>query len=103
MIAGWGDLTFDLYGYFLTAVNCFVTAAYLVLIAQKSQQTGLQTFGLMFYNNILSLPFMTVLMLTDWKFLKGFDKWFDIGFLVSKQLLVLFFSFSLSLSVFHSK
>lgn len=38
MVAGWGDLTFDLYGYILTALNCVVTAWYLVLIAKKNRK-----------------------------------------------------------------
>jgi len=81
MIAGWGDITFDLYGYLMTAINCLVTAAYLVLIAQKSQQTGLQTFGLMYYNNILSIPFMAIFTVaTDWDFLVSYDQWLNIGF-----------------------
>jgi len=81
MVAGWGDLTFDLYGYFLTGINCIVTAWYLVLIAKKSQETGIKTFGLMFYNNVLSLPIMIVICyITEWDIIINFDKWWDIGF-----------------------
>jgi len=81
IIAGWGDLTFDPYGYFLTALNCVVTALYLVLIAKKSQETGLQTFGLMYYNNILSLPVMIVItLLTEWKILSNYTGWWNLGF-----------------------
>jgi len=83
LVAGWGDLHFDLYGYFLTVLNCVVTALYLVLIAKKSQETGLQTFGLMYYNNILSLPIIVVITLAlEWKQLMAFNKWLNPGFLV---------------------
>jgi len=80
-VAGWGDLSFDLYGYFLTALNCVVTAIYLVLIAKKSEQTGMETFGLMFYNNILSLPIVAIIViLTEREELASFDRWHDVGF-----------------------
>lgn len=53
MIAGAGDLTFHLLGYVLTALNCLVTALYLVYIPKKREETGLNGFGLMFYNNCM--------------------------------------------------
>jgi len=81
VIAGWGDIEFDLYGYFLTALNCLITAAYLVLIAKKSKETGLNTFGLMFYNNLLSLPVIALLVLfTEWDLLVAYDQWSSLGF-----------------------
>jgi len=81
MIAGWGDLTFDMYGYLLTVLNCVVTAVYLVLIAKKSKETGLNTVGLMFYNNLLSLPFLVgLVVVTEWDTLANFDGWSSVGF-----------------------
>jgi len=38
VIGGWGDLTFDAWGYFLTTLNCFLTATYLVWIAKKQKR-----------------------------------------------------------------
>ena len=85
LVAGWGDLTFDLYGYVLTALNCLVTAWYLVLIAKKSEETGIKTFGLMFYNNVLSLPIMFLIsIITEWEIIINFDKWWNFGFQVKK-------------------
>jgi len=81
IIAGWGDLEFDLWGYFLTFVNCVVTAWYLILIAKKSTETGIKTFGLMFYNNLLTMPIVVIIvLLTEWDVLVNFDHWFDLGF-----------------------
>jgi solute carrier family 35 protein len=80
-IGGWGDLTFDAWGYFLTTLNCLLTAIYLVWIAKKSEETKLDTFGLMFYNNILSLPFILIIcVLTEWDEIVSFESWFDWGF-----------------------
>ncbi len=87
LIAGWGDLTFDFYGYFLTILNCFITALYLVLIAKKSKETSLNTFGLMFYNNLLSLPVIAaIVVVTEWDTLINFPHWNSLGFHVRTSL-----------------
>jgi len=81
MIASIGDLSFDLWGYFLVGLNCVVTAWYLVLISKKQQETQLDSFGLMFYNNIFSIPILSVsVVLIEWDMLKSFDQWYSIGF-----------------------
>ena len=54
-IAAYYDLDYNFYGYIMVALNSVFTASYLVCIAMFGKQ-GLDTFGLMFYNNILSLP-----------------------------------------------
>ena len=51
LIAAYYDFDFSLVGYVLVALNCFFTAAYLLAIAKFGKQ-GLNTFGLMYYNNI---------------------------------------------------
>jgi len=83
MVASWGDITFDPWGYTLTALNCIVTASYLVLISKKSKETKLDTFGLMYYNNVLSLPMVAlIVMFTEWDVLMKFPLWWDWGFQV---------------------
>lgn len=59
-IAGATDLSFSLTGYLLVAVCCFSTALYLVLIVRIGKRSGLDTFGLLFYNNLLAFPLMLV-------------------------------------------
>jgi len=82
VVAGWGDLEFDVVGYILTALNCLVTALYLIYIAKKSQETRLNTFGLMFYNNLLSIPMVTLIVLfTEMEGLKTYEHYWDFGFL----------------------
>jgi len=81
MIASFGDLTFDLWGYMLVFANCGTTAWYLVLIAKKQRETGLNSFGLMFYNNIFSIPIITVLVyFTEFNDLVVFEQWMNPGF-----------------------
>lgn len=55
MVAGYTDLNYNSMGYFLVLLNCIFTAVYLLFIA-KFGKMGLNSFGLMYYNNILSLP-----------------------------------------------
>lgn len=82
IIAGAGDISFSMIGYLLIMANCVITALYLILIAKKSKETRLDTFGLMFYNNLLSLPFVVILVLfTEAHDVQSYDKWQDWGFL----------------------
>jgi len=88
MVAGIGDLTFNLVGYILVMVNCVITALYLVYITKTQTETKLDTFGLMFYNNLLCIPFVTVLVfffeMDDvMKFSQFSDYGFQICFLMS--------------------
>jgi len=76
MIGSWGDLTFDAFGYALTTLNCVVTALYLVYIPKKTNETGLTQWGLMYYNNIMSIPFMIVIIyFTEWEYLLQYNQW----------------------------
>jgi solute carrier family 35 protein len=56
MIAGIYDFDYSAIGYFLVAWNCVFTAAYLLYISKLGKSSGLNTFGLMWYNNVQSLP-----------------------------------------------
>lgn len=55
-LAGLTDPMFSFPGYFWVGVNCFVTAAYLIYVVRIKRATGLETFGLIFYNNLIALP-----------------------------------------------
>jgi len=84
LIASIGDLSFDLWGYFLVGLNCVVTAWYLVLINKKQQETQLDSFGLMFYNNIFSIPILAVSVITlEWEPLVNFQLWYSFGFQIT--------------------
>ena len=58
LIAGSSDLTFDLVGYLFTLANNVATASYLVLINKLGTKKGMNTFELLFYNSLMSLPAM---------------------------------------------
>jgi solute carrier family 35 len=58
LIAGLTDLTMSVPGYVFVAICCVATAMYLILIVRVGAASGLDTFGLLYYNNVLSLPLM---------------------------------------------
>lgn len=58
LLAGFTDLTMSIPGYICVALCCVATALYLVMIVRVTASTKLNTFGLLFYNNVLSLPLM---------------------------------------------
>ncbi len=58
LLAGATDLTMSVPGYICVGICCMATALYLVLIVRITAQTQLDTFGLLFYNNVLSMPLM---------------------------------------------
>ncbi|KAF7309603.1 GDP-mannose transporter [Mycena indigotica] len=56
-------------GYFWMFVNCFSSAAYVLLMRKKIKITGFSDWDSMFYNNLLSIPILAVfsLVFEDWK------------------------------------
>jgi len=60
IIAGSTDLTFNAKGYFWIMIYCITTALFLVY--QKKHGQNLNAFGLLYYNNIISLPFIVFLV-----------------------------------------
>ena len=81
IIAGVYDFDFSLIGYVLVALNCVFTACYLLSIAKFGKQ-GLNTFGLMYYNNVQSLPLVIVLCYLngDFDVLASYKYRYDAGF-----------------------
>jgi len=81
IVAGWGDLSASFFGYVLVFFNCLVTAGYLIYINKKSKETSLNTFGLMFYCNLLSLPGVAcIVYLTEWEDILQYQHFSKFGF-----------------------
>lgn len=71
----------------LIFVNCLFTAGYLLAIKNAKDETNLNTFGLMFYNNLFSFPlYILIVAFTELNAILAYDKWTDPGFLVSTQM-----------------
>eukprot|EP00288_Rhodomonas_lens_P011774 CAMPEP_0177750650 /NCGR_PEP_ID=MMETSP0484_2-20121128/33131_1 /TAXON_ID=354590 /ORGANISM="Rhodomonas lens, Strain RHODO" /LENGTH=241 /DNA_ID=CAMNT_0019265711 /DNA_START=110 /DNA_END=831 /DNA_ORIENTATION=- len=64
-IAGITDLAFSLPGYCWVITCAVSTAIYLLFIDKLGKESGLNTFGLMFYNNMLAMPFMLAALLVS--------------------------------------
>eukprot|EP00007_Cunea_sp_BSH-02190019_P005599 CAMPEP_0174233358 /NCGR_PEP_ID=MMETSP0417-20130205/3421_1 /TAXON_ID=242541 /ORGANISM="Mayorella sp, Strain BSH-02190019" /LENGTH=366 /DNA_ID=CAMNT_0015311559 /DNA_START=119 /DNA_END=1215 /DNA_ORIENTATION=+ len=100
ILAGWGDMSFSFVGYVLIFANCAVTAGYLLFIPKIKNETSLSEMGLMFYNNVLSMPLVFFLMVTtELSELHEFPYWSDIGFLFCFAMSVVL-AFLLNLAIF---
>ncbi|WVQ73665.1 GDP-mannose transporter 1 [Cryptococcus sp. DSM 104548] len=55
-------------GYVWMAINCFVSAAYVLYMRKRIKVTGFKDWDSMYYNNLLSIPVLVVfsLVIEDW-------------------------------------
>lgn len=60
IVYGWSDVNFHPVGYFWLTINVLSTSAYQVYV-KKLTELKLSAFGMVYYNNLLSLPFFFVL------------------------------------------
>lgn len=74
LVAGVTDLTFSLPGYVFVGICCVATALYLVLIVRIGKTTKLDSFSLLFYNNVVSL-----FLMVPYLFLFT-SEWYDVQF-----------------------
>lgn len=63
IIAGFGDLSFDIVGYFLAFTSCVLQSTYLILVEKSGKEQGFNSHELLLYNAILSLPVLLVLII----------------------------------------
>ena len=83
VVAYIGDMTFSFVGYALTLASAVACAGYLVCIRFTKERTRCGEFEMMFYNNLLSLPCVAVLVLIfEAKNLVHYQFWTDPGFLL---------------------
>lgn len=68
IIAALGDFSFDLFGYTMALTSVFFQTMYLVLVEKSSAEDGHSSVEIMFYNAILSLPFLLFLIIATAEF-----------------------------------
>ncbi|KAB1204449.1 hypothetical protein CJ030_MR8G028155 [Morella rubra] len=68
IIAALGDFSFDLFGYSMALISVFFQTMYLVLVEKSGAEDGLSSVEIMFYNSILSLPFLLFLIIATGEF-----------------------------------
>lgn len=62
LIAGIGDFTFDLKGYACALMSCGLQTGYLLLVERTGAEKGVGTSELLFYNALLSIPFLLAIV-----------------------------------------
>lgn len=65
VVAGAGDLAFDLGGYALALSSAVATAAYVVIVGKLGEELQVDSFTLLLYNNCWSLPFSLACVLLN--------------------------------------
>ncbi|BAF18934.1 UDP-galactose/UDP-glucose transporter 7 [Oryza sativa Japonica Group] len=68
LIAALGDFSFDLYGYSMALTSVFFQTMYLILVEKSGAEDGLSSVELMFYNSVLSLPFLFFIIIATGEF-----------------------------------
>jgi len=101
-VAGASDITFDLFAYMLALASTLLQAAYLLYVAKSGADKTINTFGLLFYNSLLALPFVLLAFLASREVseVKSFDAFWSIEFqtcLVINLLLGSLLNFSMFL------
>ena len=88
IIAAVKDLTYDPVSYMLVALTNISTAGYTVAIARVKKTTNLSVFGLLYYNTLITLPFLAAMVVTS----SEFDAVQNYPYLFDPTFLFLFFS-----------
>mmetsp|Transcript_35127 Transcript_35127/g.56828 ORF Transcript_35127/g.56828 Transcript_35127/m.56828 type:complete len:346 (-) Transcript_35127:539-1576(-) len=95
VLAGITDLEFDMMAYTLALGSCCVQALYLIAASKASVETEVNSFGLVYYNSILSIPVLAIFVFITGEFQDSlkFESWFSVSF----QILLLMALFQGSL------
>jgi len=65
VIAGYGDVSFDLTGYLFACGSVIAHGAYLVYLSKSRVDSGMEVFGLLFYTSALSWPVVVGVTILD--------------------------------------
>ncbi|KAJ3699084.1 hypothetical protein LUZ61_002789 [Rhynchospora tenuis] len=86
LVAALGDFSFDLIGYSMALISVFFQTMYLVLVEKSGVEDGLSSIELMYYNSLLSLPFLLFVIIATGEFPNSLsvlsNKASSVGFLV---------------------
>ena len=90
-LAALNDLEYNVYGYFWQGTNCFCTSSYVLYLKFATKTITLTKFGMVFYNNLLSLPMLFILALALGEPANVFQA-FDLGLIDAKFVCVNIFA-----------
>eukprot|EP00741_Cyanophora_paradoxa_P023342 tig00000254_g22549.t1 len=82
ILAGVSDVDFDLYSYAMAIGSCCVQSLYLIAVNKAGVEGDLNTFGLLFYNSVLSIPCLLVVLLAtgEWRAAISYPHYGDFSF-----------------------
>lgn len=63
LVAGYTELSANIIGYLAVVANNLLTAVYLNATNKFSAESGMNSFGLLYYNSILAFPLCLILAL----------------------------------------
>jgi hypothetical protein len=77
----------------MATVSCLVQTGYLIYMAKSGSETGINQFGLLYYNSILSIPFcvLTILGTDELQGVLNYPLLTDTSFLVIHSFLTKIF------------
>mmetsp|Transcript_7894 Transcript_7894/g.13992 ORF Transcript_7894/g.13992 Transcript_7894/m.13992 type:complete len:291 (-) Transcript_7894:162-1034(-) len=83
-VAAHADTMGTALGWAMGLTSCVFQAAYLAYVKKSGAETGLNSFGVLYYHSILSLPILSILVLVTGEIpvLYRYPNWVDSGFLV---------------------
>merc|ERR1711871_54206 len=64
VMAGFHDIEFNFWGYFWMLINCVCTASYTLYMRFASTSIKLPKFGMVYYNNLLSIALLSPICIT---------------------------------------
>lgn len=73
IMAGFGDLSFDLRGYSAALISCALQTSYLLLVERTGTEKGFNSMELLLYNGILSLPVLLIIILVTGEVWDSFE------------------------------
>lgn len=65
ILAAVNDLSFSFLGYCWQAANCVSTSSYVLYLKHATRTVQLSKFGMVFYNNLLSLPMLAIIAIAN--------------------------------------
>lgn len=82
-LAAKADLSSALSAWVLGLVSCFFQATYLTFVKRSGLDTGMSSLGILYYHSILSLPFITIIIMATGEMtpVMAYENWTSPGFI----------------------
>ncbi|KAA8493034.1 UDP-galactose/UDP-glucose transporter 7 [Porphyridium purpureum] len=84
LLAARADTRGTILGWSSGLVSCFLQGLYLTLVKKTGAETGLNSFGVLYYHSLISLPILSVLvvLLGEMQPLLNYPQWTDMSFMI---------------------